>query len=173
MRILMLFLLINLPFFSKASQEPAEYCKSIAGDYLLECSGEIPKIEDLRRLKITVMNCLEVSFILEGKNTVTGRVFFPKSKENVGALITENTEFNDGSLRLVVKRSAKWNDDYSQLEMDTMTEAFDASGKNISSKIIILSLINKNQQKILELKNNDKAADANSIFQNAFCRLKN
>lgn len=148
-------------------------CKAIVGDYSLSCTGDIPKINELNRMKVTVLNCLENSFILEGKDTITGRVFFPSSKSLTGASITENTNFNDNSPRLVVKGSAKWNDDYTELEMDMNTEAFDSSGKNISSKKIILSIINKNNNKTLEIKNNDAALDTNSIFSNATCKLVN
>lgn len=172
--ILFLIILVSISIASASTQDSSELCKAIVGDYSLSCTGDIPKIDELNRMKITVINCLEISFILEGKNTITGRVFFPSSKSHAGAVITENTNFNDNSIRLAVQRSARWNDDYTELEMDTATDAFDNSGKKISSKKIIMSIItNNSSSKILKLRNNDTASDANSTYKNATCVLTN
>lgn len=170
---LLSIILVLLPTISEATPDSSELCKAIVGDYSLSCTGDIPKIDELNRMKVTVISCLEISFILEGKDTITGRVFFPASKSLTGASITENTNFNDNSLRLVVQRSAKWNDEYNELEMDTTTDAFDSSGKNISSKKIVMSIINNKNDKILKIKNNDAASDTNSVFKNATCTLVN
>lgn len=148
-------------------------CQTFVGDFSLACTGEIPKIDELSRIRTTLKDCYEISFILEGKNTVTGRVFFPSNKEFAGGTQTENMSFNDNSIKTVVTRTAKWDDDFSNLEMITTTTASDATGKILSSGKIVLNLISNPDGKLsLAMVNNSGVpGSAATVDQQAICSL--
>lgn len=173
MRSLFFFLVFTMiSAISLADINSDQICQTMVGDYSLSCSGQIPKREELRRIRITVRGCLEISFVLEGKETVTGRGFFPSSKVLAGATSSENIDFNDNSIKLNVIRTASWSDDFKIIKMNTTTNAFDASGTNISSKKIIMELIQESDgKKSIVFQNNDAANTLGSSFQSAVCIL--
>ena len=164
--------LIVAPNISWGEKNSDSAGQSVSGDFTLACQGEIVKIEELHRMRITAKGCVEISFIIEGKDTVTGRVFFPSSKSFVGGKTTEETTLNDKSLQLTVTRSAAWNDDYSDLKMITITEAVNSAGAKVASKKILMDLVRgPNGAMSLSVQNNDTANVPDSKFQNALCTL--